>query len=56
MYLICLALWYLFFAPVQFVIRTGIKATKVALLMTCVAVGAYIVGCFTYGVYLGLHQ
>lgn len=56
MYLICLFLHYGFFAPVRFVIRTGISAVKALFLMTSVGVGAYIIGCFAYGVYLGITQ
>jgi hypothetical protein len=52
MYLICLALYYGVIVPVQMVGR----AARALALATCVGVGAYIIGCFGYGVYLGITQ
>lgn len=53
MYLLCMLLHYGFFAPIRLVAKCVYSVTRALFLMTCVATGAYIVGCFAYGVYTG---
>lgn len=49
-WLVCAALYYTIILPVRFVVRT----TMILFLTVCCASGAYIVGSFAYGVYLGV--
>ena len=49
-YLFCATLYYGVIVPIRFVVR----AVRNVALCVSVAVGAYIVGCFFYGMYLGL--
>lgn len=50
-YLFCATLYYGVILPVRFVTRT----VRNVVLCACVATGAYILGCFVYGVYMGLN-
>lgn len=50
-WLVCAALYYGLILPV----KTVVRAITVAFLMVACASGAYIVGCFLYGVYTGLN-